>query len=152
MNISLLHLVEFVARQKMSFSLGISTTNSLVEDTSRNVTNQVGKNNDYKENVPSQPTVQTNTPTTVSPRDRDYLVHYMDEEFPIGKVPLLDPRYTNFLTDIRIPDIKPSPLDDIGFLSSDSDDEVDAQQPSVNTAQQIPGLKSSRIAPKVVCR
>lgn len=41
----------------------------------------------------------------------------------IAQVPL-DPRYTNFLTDIRIPDYKPSALDEIGSLSNDSDEDV----------------------------
>lgn len=69
----------------------------------------------------------------------------------VFQVPLLDPRYTNFLTDIRVPDIKPSPLDDIGFLSNSSDDDVDTQQ-TVAGNQQIPGMKPpapTRLAPKV---
>ena len=37
---------------------------------------------------------------------------------------LLDPKHTNFLTDIRSPDIKPNVLDEIGFLSNDSDEDV----------------------------
>lgn len=47
------------------------------------------------------------------------------------QVPALDPRHTNFLTDIRIPEYKPSPLDEIGFLSNSSDEDVEMASLSV---------------------
>ena len=65
---------------------------------------------------------------------------------------MLDPRYTNFLTDIRVPDIKPSPLDDIGFLSNSSDEDIDTPQTVTAGNQQIPGMKPpapTRLAHKV---